>query len=509
MDGTPIRVAIAGGGVAGLALAAGLAKKPHIDVHVYEAVREYRDVGAGLALHLNATRALSLIDPGLRQAYLDKALAMADEEDRVMATEVILAQGPHSGQHVAELGRARGRKTVSRADLLDGFLDLVPRPRVSFGKRLVAVEEARHEGTGEGAGGSGEVTLFFQDGSRATADCLLGADGVHSLVRRHMLGGDHPAASPKNHDGWQIYRVMVSTEEARREIDPKWTQSVPILLGPRGHINCIPLNKNTRLTAGVAIRRGAGANFTAKTWDGTDDGRSQPRAESSLSSPPSPPPPLDPDLYSDYSPDAQAIVRMIASRAGTSQSTSWALSDHDHAPFYAQAGSRVAVLGDAAHAALPFAGNGAAQALEDAAVLDCLFGALASSGVGGGGGGDDDDGSGQTYEAIEDVLLAFDYVRRPRSQAVVDLARKFGRIYAYAEDGSKPPFPPPSSLSFLPQLHTILAILTLDKSVTTDITHNRSARGPAAPKGLLRRGRRLHQRLRRPRPEQGRAGEVH
>ena len=68
MDGTPIKVAIAGGGIAGLALAAGLAKKPHIDVHVYEAVREYRDVGAGLALHLNSTQALGLVDPSLRQA---------------------------------------------------------------------------------------------------------------------------------------------------------------------------------------------------------------------------------------------------------------------------------------------------------------------------------------------------------------------------------------------------------------------------------------------------------
>ena len=451
MDGAPIRVAIAGGGLAGLALAAGLAKKPHIDVHVYEAVREYRDVGAGLALHLNATRAMSLIDPGLRQAYLDKALAIAEDEDRVMATEVVLAQGPHRGQRVAELGKAPGRKTVSRADLLDGFLGLVPRRRVSFGKRLVAVEEAGEEAKGEGPGSrsGGEVTLFFEDGSRATADCLLGTDGVHSLVRRHMLGAEHPAASPKNHDGWQIYRVMVPTEEALREIDPKWTQTVPILLGPRGHINCIPLNKNTRLSAGVAIRRGASTGTVAKIRDETHGDSSQSQAGPSPLLQSSSPPPLDPEDYSDYSPDAQAIVRMIASRAGTSQSTSWALSDHDHAPFYARAGSRVAILGDAAHAALPFAGNGAAQALEDAAVLDCLFGALASSGcaddVGGGGGngdksdGDGDDGNqerAQAYEAIEDALLAFDHVRRPRSQAVVDLARKFGRIYAYAEDGS-------------------------------------------------------------------------
>ncbi|KAI0378618.1 FAD/NAD(P)-binding domain-containing protein [Hypomontagnella monticulosa] len=370
-----VKVAITGAGIAGLALAAGLVKKPHLDVHVYEGVPAFRDVGAGLALHLNAIKAMALIGPEVKQAYFDKALTMGDE-DQVMVTEVILAQGAHTGQSVAELGKAKGRKTVSRADLLDGFLALIPKECVTFGKRLVQIDEAHHG-----------VTLTFEDGTEATADCLLGADGVHSVTRNYLLGANHPAAPPKNHDGWQIYRTMVTTEEARAQINPKWTTSVPILLGPRGHINCIPLNKNTRLSAGVAVR---GAVFSAV------DGRA---------------PALDPALYADYSEEAQEIVRMVAKDT----SASWTAADHDHAPYYAK--GRVAMFGDAAHASLPFAGNGAAQALEDAAVLDYLFGFV------------------EQPEQIERALQAFDEVRRPRSQAVVDLARKFGRVYAYAEDG--------------------------------------------------------------------------
>ncbi|KAI1376653.1 FAD/NAD(P)-binding domain-containing protein [Hypoxylon crocopeplum] len=373
-----IKVAIAGGGIAGLALAAGLAKKPHIDVHVYESVPAYKDVGAGLALHLNAIKAMTLIGHEVRQAYFDKALSMGDENQE-MATEVILAQGPHQGQLVAELGRAKGRKTVSRADLLDGFLELIPRDRITFGKRLVSISEQ--------VSSEHKVRLTFQDGTEAAVDCLLGADGVHSLTRSYLLGADHPATSPKNHDGWQIYRTMVSTEEARKQINPKWTTSVPILLGPRGHINCIPLNKNTRLSAGVAVR---GAVFSAQ------DGRA---------------PPLDPLLYADYSEEAQQIVRMIAKDT----SASWTAADHDHAPYYAR--GHVAMFGDAAHASLPFAGNGAAQALEDVAVLDYLFEHVSQQ------------------RHIKAALQAFNKVRRPRSQAVVDLARKFGRVYAYAEDG--------------------------------------------------------------------------
>ncbi|KAJ2978221.1 hypothetical protein NUW58_g7563 [Xylaria curta] len=110
MTVSKIEIAIAGGGIAGLALAAGLAKKPHLSVHVYEAVAQYSDIGAGLALHLNAIRAMALLGPEVREAYFDKALTMG-EEDQEMATEVILAQGPHAGELVAELGKAKGRKT--------------------------------------------------------------------------------------------------------------------------------------------------------------------------------------------------------------------------------------------------------------------------------------------------------------------------------------------------------------------------------------------------------------
>ncbi|KAI0884394.1 FAD/NAD(P)-binding domain-containing protein [Annulohypoxylon maeteangense] len=372
-----VKVAIVGGGIAGLALAVGLIKKPHLDVHVYESVPAYKDVGAGLALHLNAIKAMTLIGAEVRQAYFDKALTMGDENQE-MVTEVILGQGPHQGQLVAELGRAKGRKTVSRADLLDGYLALIPSENISFGRKLVKITEKssdRHV-----------VHMSFQDGTEAAADCLLGADGIHSVTRNYLLGADHPAASPKNHDGWQIYRTLISTEEARKQINPKWTTSVPILLGPRGHINCIPLNKNTRLSAGVAVR-----------------GAISPTSQEGK--------PLDPALYADYSEEAQQIVRMVA----RDTSASWAAGDHDHAPYYTR--DRVAMFGDAAHAALPFAGNGAAQALEDAAVLDALFAEV------------------KHPDQITRALAAFDRVRRPRSQAVVELARKFGRVYAYAEDG--------------------------------------------------------------------------
>ena len=368
-----IKIAIVGGGIAGLALAAGLHRKhaDRIDFHVYEAATEYKDVGAGLALHLNAIKAMTTIGPEVRRAYFDKASDMG-EEDQEVGTEIYLAQGPSKGEMVAELGRAKGRKSITRADLLEGYLGLIPGGRMSLGMRMVGIEE----------GDDGIVRVKFQDGSVVEVDCLIAADGIHSFARGYVLGAEHEATEPKNHEGWDVYRTTVPMDYAMQHIDKRWRSVVFIGLGPRGQVNCLPVNNGTRLNAGVAIR---GAQFTGAK--------------------------LDPAMYSDYSEEAQQIVRMVA----RDPSTKWKAIDHDHAPTYIR--GRVAMIGDAAHASLPFAGNGAAQALEDSAVLDRLFSQLSSP------------------DQIGALLAAYDATRRPRSQAVVDLARKFGRVYAYAEEG--------------------------------------------------------------------------
>lgn len=75
------------------------------------------------------------------------------------------------------------------------------------------------------------------------------------------------------------------------------------------------------------------------------------------------------------------------------------------------------MLGDAAHAITPFAGNGASQAMEDALAITALFQQV------------------KDVSQIPKAFEAFDAIRRPRSQKVVTLSRMFGKLYAFSEEG--------------------------------------------------------------------------
>jgi salicylate hydroxylase len=329
------RIAVAGGGIGGLCLAVGLMDKPNLDVHIYEGVPKYTDIGAGLALHKNAITAMDLIHPSIKKTYFAKALSMASEEDEEMSTQVVLVSGPNTGEVVAELGKAKGRRTVARSDLLDGLLSLLPKDRISFGKKLDAINEDDATGT---------ITLTFKDGTSVETDCLLGADGVHSGTRKYLLGENHPAVPPKNSDGWRVHSRQLPMEVAMKTIDSKWSKTVPILCGKQGHVNMMPLHRGKTLSIICVTRTGIASDGSIA--------------------------PFEKERFADYREDAKAAVevRLIANSIWSNSSTNtmiqlvaedpsitWELQQHDPAPYYNR--RNVAMMGDAAHACMPFAGT--------------------------------------------------------------------------------------------------------------------------------------------------------
>lgn len=181
-----INVAVVGGGMAGLCLAIGLLKYPHIRVQVYEAAHKFSEIGAGVAFGPNAQRALRLIGSNTEEAYLRQCTHNTWKEMKNVWFEYRYGMGSRQEELIAVVRNETGQSTVHRAKFLDEFVALVPTEICHFGKRLEKISES-----------DAGVHLDFKDGSRVYADCVVGCDGVHSVVRDHLLGDDNPKTKPQ------------------------------------------------------------------------------------------------------------------------------------------------------------------------------------------------------------------------------------------------------------------------------------------------------------------------
>lgn len=194
-----IRIAVCGGGLAGATLLHGLLKHKHLDVHVFESAATFNEAGAAIGIARNALTALDLIGPTAVQA-LERAGALPMQGVRFM-----LAQGEGKGELIAEEDAAtHGQRVVSivhRAAFLRELLADVPQDRLHSSKKLEKVDQ----------GDDGPITLRFVDGTTHECDVLVGADGIHSIVRKHILGND-PAASPRNSGAWTIMALKTAAE---------------------------------------------------------------------------------------------------------------------------------------------------------------------------------------------------------------------------------------------------------------------------------------------------------
>lgn len=241
-----IKIAIVGGGIGGLSLAIGLVDVPNLDVTVYEATKEYREVGQGLAMHANAIAAMENIDPQVLQAWRDSSTLVGSPEDAdtISVTTISVAAGPDMGAKVAELGQAKARKTVSRADLLFELLKVLQQRdgKVQMSKRLKQIQDL-----------GDRVDLTFEDDSKVSADCLIGAEGAHSKTREFLLGVDHPATYVENRERYVSLRCLAPMDIAKSLMDEHWTRNSSIRIGPQGYLVTMPVKKGAMLQIGMTF----------------------------------------------------------------------------------------------------------------------------------------------------------------------------------------------------------------------------------------------------------------
>ncbi|WP_346008065.1 FAD-dependent monooxygenase [Janibacter terrae] len=313
-----MKIAIIGGGIGGLTLALAL-RKEGLDAVVHERTSQFGRVGADINLTPNAVRAL---DPlGVGEALRTDAARPRFRISRDGYTGEETSRLPMS--EAAEEAYGAPQLTIHRADLLDTLESAVGSEAVRLGHQLDCCEVT-----------DAGVSLRFADGSTEEVDVVVGADGIHSAVRRSLLGDEHPEFT-----GTVAYRAVLPTERVAhlRDVDcftkfwgkDRYTQIVTF-----------PLTRGKETFVFATEHR---ESWSEESW--TTPGRIQ-------------------DLraaYADFHEDARALLDacdevLISALYVRDPLTSWG---HGGAT----------LLGDAAHPMMPFMAQGAGQAIEDAVVL--------------------------------------------------------------------------------------------------------------------------------------------
>lgn len=344
------RITILGGGIGGLALAAFL-RREGLEATVYEQAPALTEVGAGIIVAPNSARLLRRM--GVIEAFRQHAVPMDIgwefrrwEDGTVLSAEDLAADCERLyGEHMYG---------ARRADLLDVIRSAVPPNSIQLNAKCIRVDL-----DGE------QPTLHFANGRIETTDVLIGADGIHSLVRDAVTEPTPPAFS-----GMSAYRALVPTRDAdafaRRRAQVVW-------LGPGHHVVHYPTAAGEYTNLFMAAPAG---DFSTESWSATATVE---------------------ELLAEIEGWDSRLTDLVAraDRIGR-----WAL--FDRAPLERWSLRTTTLLGDAAHPMFPFYAQGAAQSIEDGAVLaECLADQL---------------------DDVENALRTYESIRLPRTTRVQTLS---------------------------------------------------------------------------------------
>ncbi len=321
-----MKVLIIGAGLGGLVAALALRQQGHA-VEVYEAAPALGEAGAGLTLSRGAQHVFRAL--GIQQQVAALACRSSAFPFLHYRTGALLAGAFDQGSGAADDGIADVGRQIHRADLHRVLAEAcaAARARVHVGHRLVDITQ-----------GAGSVTARFERGESASGDVLIGADGVRSAVRGVLWGADAPRFTAQ-----VAYRFLVPMAEARPFMD---AGRGAVFLGPGRTFNRYTLRGGSMVNCVGIVAAGA--------WVG--EGWATPASRDELLA-----------VFAGWHPDVTGLMAQAAS------SIKWGL--FERAPLNQWAQGRASLLGDAAHAMLPFLGMGAAMAIEDAMILARAFAA--------------------------------------------------------------------------------------------------------------------------------------
>lgn len=390
----PVRLAIVGGGIAGLTFLLGLLEhtsRANIQPYLYEQAPAFREIGAGVAFGSNSIRAMELLKPGIAAAYHKHATFHSDEvirKGKVWSSYLMGMDGRgnnrlKAGDHIHDVHASIERSSVHRARFLEAMTDLLPDGYVTFGKKLVDIIE-------DATSGSEPVTLVFEDGTRAEADCVIACDGIKSRVRQVLLPTD--TARDAVFTGKYAYRGLIPMDQAVAALGERAAQNARFYWGYDRHVLTFPIEHGKTMNVVAFSTKKDGKWDYGSRWVLAGDKDAMIRD------------------FEGWGTDVHAILNMMT------QTDIWALFDHLPASTYYRK-DRICLLGDAAHASTPHQGAGAGMAIEDALVLTKLLAEVGDK------------------TQLEAAFKAYDAARRERTQRLVTTSRDAGCLYEFQKPG--------------------------------------------------------------------------
>jgi len=346
MPAKKLSIAVVGAGMGGLAVAATL-RRVGCDVELYEQASRFARVGAGIQMMPNSMKVLRGI--GIESRLRQTAFAPYSHLNRIGATGEVTRELP-----MPESLYGAPYLCMHRADLHGALASVLPADIVHLGKKLVGLDQ-----TGD------RVTLTFADGTKASADAVIGADGVHSTVRDIIVGPDAPI-----HKGRIAYRAvfpasLMNGKDIGRSRTKWW--------GTDRHIVIYYTTKVRSEIYFVTSVPEPAEWVTAESWSAKGDVKELRAA------------------YAGFHEDVRGVLDACP------DCHKWAILERE--PLAHWSDGRVVLLGDACHPMTPYMAQGAATSIEDAAVLARCLKATE---------GEDIEGAFKRYEAH----------RKPRTSVV-------------------------------------------------------------------------------------------
>ena len=347
-----LHIAIVGAGMGGLASAAALRKAGH-GVTVYEQARQFARLGAGIQIGCNAMhvlRGLGLEERLRADTFYPRSWSNRDWKSGEVLFDILF--GPD-----AEQAYGAPYLLAHRGDLHAALASAVPPELVRLNHRLTGIDQMA-----EG------VRLSFENGTVVTADAVIAADGVHSVAKAALFGNDAP-----NFTGRIAYRTVYPVERLKG-VDvlncTKWW-------GEDRHVVIYPVKPDRSEIYFVTSQPEPG--FELESWSATGDVT------------------VLREAFEGFHPEARAVINAAP------EVHKRPLVDRD--PLERWVDGKVALLGDACHPMTPYMAQGAAMAIEDAAILSrCL--------------------AGVDRDGVEAALRRYEATRKPRTSRMQFTSRQ-------------------------------------------------------------------------------------